>query len=220
MATPERNAHRGVDIAPAIGRWWRGRWAIAIGAGLVVLAVAGIGSLHDDDETSPTTAVADLSSFGSGQQLVGQDVQPGVYTTSGAADSGCYFERLIGLSGEVADIIANGHSVGPVIVEIAAFDVAFNSQGCEDWTAFLGGTPVDSFGDGDWAVGSQIAPGRWSTEGDPSSVGCYWERARGFTHTLDDIVANGNAEGRTIVDIGPNDRLFTVRGCGTWTRVG
>ncbi len=170
--------------------------------------------------TIPPTTLPPIPSFGSGVQLVGQDVQPGVYATPGADSFGCYFERLSGLSGELDDIIANGNSEGPVIVEILPTDVAFSSSGCERWSAFLGGTPVETFTDGDWAVNQQVAPGRWSAEGDPDGFGCYWERASGFTHTFEEIIANDNTDGRAVVDISPTDVRFTSSGCGTWTRIG
>ncbi|MBA3605602.1 MAG: hypothetical protein H0W46_06460, partial [Acidimicrobiia bacterium] len=170
--------------------------------------------------TIPPTTLPPIPSFGSGVQLVGQDVQPGLYTSPGADGFGCYFERLSGLSGDLDDIIINGNSNGPVLVEIAPTDVAFSSSGCQRWSAYLGGTPVDSFGDGDWFVNQQVAPGRWAAEGDTDSFGCYWERASGFMHTLDEIIANDIVEGRAIVDISANDARFTSSGCGTWTRVG
>ncbi|MEO5724801.1 MAG: hypothetical protein ABIQ39_07505 [Ilumatobacteraceae bacterium] len=171
-------------------------------------------------EPPTTTAAPSLPSFGDGQQIVGQDIQPGVYRTEGAGGFNCYFQRLKGLSGEFGDIITNGNSTGPVIVEIAATDVAFDSNGCKDWIAFLGAPVIDSFGDGDWAVGSQLSAGRWSTDGDPSSVNCYWERDRGFTHTFGDIVANNNTNGKTTVEIRSKDVRFTSDGCGTWRKVG
>jgi hypothetical protein len=170
--------------------------------------------------TLPPTTLPSIPTFGGGVQLLGADIQPGVYLSPGARSFNCYFERLSGLSGDFSEILANGNSDGQVIVEILPSDVAFSSTGCEDWVAFLGASPVETFTDGDWVVGQHITPGRWQTEGEPGSFGCYWERSSGFTHEFDEILGNANTEGRTIVDVSASDRRFTASGCGTWSRIG
>lgn len=71
--------------------------------------------------------------FGDGTWVVGKDIEPGVYRSSGQG-SWCYWERLSGLSGEFGDIIANGAPDGPAVVEIESSDAAFSSQGCKSWT--------------------------------------------------------------------------------------
>jgi hypothetical protein len=170
--------------------------------------------------TVPATTLPSIPGFGSGQQIVGSDVQPGVYITAGADGINCYWQRLSGLSGDFDEIITNGNAEGQVIVEISPTDVAFSSDGCHDWTAFLGGVPGDAMSDGDWAVGQQITAGRWSTAGDPTSSNCYWERASGFGHDFDEIITNNNTNGKTVVDIPATDVRFTTSGCGTWARIG
>jgi hypothetical protein len=77
---------------------------------------------------TPTPA----SGFGSGTQLVGEDIVPGTYRARGG--SLCYWERLRGFGGTVAEIIANGFGHEPAIVTIAATDVGFRSQDCGSWT--------------------------------------------------------------------------------------
>lgn len=49
-------------------------------------------------------------------------------------------------------------------------------------------------------------------------VAYYWARLSGFGGTLDDIRANDNASGSTIVTISSSDRGFQARDCGTWRR--
>jgi hypothetical protein len=44
-----------------------------------------------------------------------------------------------------------------------------------------------SFGPGQWRVGTQIAPGRYFSA--PSN-GCYWERQRGLSGSINDVIAN------------------------------
>lgn len=83
-------------------------------------------------EPAPTAAPEPVT-FGNGTFLVGTDIQPGTYRSD--APSGCYWERLSGLSGEFGDIIANhfSDSAGQVLVDIGPNDVAFVSQNCGTW---------------------------------------------------------------------------------------
>jgi hypothetical protein len=75
--------------------------------------------------------------------------------------------------------------------------------------------PGPPFSDGTHLVGNQIAPGRYIATG---TAGCYWERLRGFSGSLSDIIANDfNAEGRVIVDIAGSDAAFSSSSCGTWS---
>lgn len=163
--------------------------------------------------TTTTSTEPERPGFGPGTQMVDTDVQPGLYIATGV--SFCYWERLSGVSGEFDDILANDNASDQAIVDIAASDVAFNSRGCGRWELYEAtGAPADSFGEGDWVVGEQIQPGRYRADVDSS---CYWERAAGFGHVFGEIVANDNVQqGSAIVEISPNDRRFTSRGCGTW----
>jgi hypothetical protein len=96
--------------------------------------------------TGPTTTggAASATSFGPGIQLVGTDIQPGTYRAvvpEGEFITLCTWQRLSGLSGEIADIIAidNVLDVGSqVVVEIQPSDVAFDSSGCGTWTRVEG----------------------------------------------------------------------------------
>lgn len=165
--------------------------------------------------TTTTTTAPPRPGFGGGTQVVGTDVSPGLYVATGVER--CYWERLSGLSGDFDDIVANDNASRQAIVEISASDVAFNSSGCGRWELHEApAAPADTFGEGDWVVGEQIQPGRYRAD-DISR--CYWERASGFGHTFDDLIANDNVrEGAAIVEISPNDRRFTSSGCGTWRR--
>ena len=165
--------------------------------------------------TTTTTTAPPRPGFDGGTQVVGTDMEPGLYVATDV-DS-CYWERLSGLSGEFGDILANDNVTGQAIVEVAASDVAFSSQRCGRWELYEAPpSPADSFGDGDWVVGEQIQPGRYQAQ-----VGswCYWERSSGFAHGFAEILANDNVQdGNAIVEIAPGDRRFTSSGCGTWTR--
>jgi hypothetical protein len=84
------------------------------------------------------SAAAATASFGPGIQLVGTDIQPGVYraTVEDGMIPLCTWQRLSGLSGESDDIITidlASDAGAQVVVEIQPDDVAFDSSGCSDW---------------------------------------------------------------------------------------
>lgn len=74
--------------------------------------------------------------FGEGSWIVGSQIAPGRYRSSGPGpdDSSCYWARLSGLSGGFEEIIANNLAEGPAVVDIAADDVGFETSGCGSWT--------------------------------------------------------------------------------------
>lgn len=91
--------------------------------------------------TAPAPSVPAISgpatSFGDGTHVVGQDIEPGTYRTSGPASGGlgmCYWSRLSNTSGEFDAIIANGVPTGPATVTIRSGDEAFETTGCSTWT--------------------------------------------------------------------------------------
>lgn len=74
---------------------------------------------------------------------------------------------------------------------------------------------VPSFGSGKKIVGADIPAGTYRSKG---GSGCYWERLSGFSGTLENIIANDNAVGPTIVTIAPTDKGFNSVRCATWTQ--
>lgn len=68
---------------------------------------------------------------GDGTFLVPSEVKPGTYRST--AGDGCYWARLGGTSGDLADIIANGNPSGPAVVTIRAGDKAFETARCGEW---------------------------------------------------------------------------------------
>jgi len=176
-------------------------------------------------EPPTATPTPEVFSFGEGVMIVGQDVPPGTYRSSGPDGglySACYWERLAGFSGQLQDIIANEFADYRQVVTIKEGDVGFNSEGCGRWSADLGpitASPTDPFGDGVWIVNVDIAPGTWRSETPPTG-GCYWERTSGFGGELAEIIANEFTDAQQIVTIAPSDVGFKTSGCGTWTYVG
>lgn len=159
--------------------------------------------------------------FKDGTLRVGQNIQPGTYTTVSQIKS-CYWERLRGFTGSFDEIIANDNPEGVGIVTIAPTDAGFKSVGCGGWASLDGIPPREDpnaqFGPGEYVVKAQVAPGTWQSSG---SGNCYWERLKGFSGEFGDILANDNVTAPTIVTIKPTDVGFkATKGCGNWTKVG
>jgi hypothetical protein len=74
--------------------------------------------------------------------------------------------------------------------------------------------PPAGFGDGTHRVGTDIAAGRYQA---PGSSDCYWARLKGFSGTVDDIIANDVGTTHVVVDIAPSDAGFEASGCGQFT---
>lgn len=165
----------------------------------------------------PTHPPVQAPSFGGGMKIVGADIPPGTYRSAGGSE--CYWERLSGFGGTLEEIIANDNAVGPTIVTIAATDKGFDSERCGVWKQDLSpitDSPTAAFGEGIFIVNGDIAPGTWRSSGGES---CYWARLSGFSGQFDDIIANDNATGPTVVTINESDAGFESSRCGTWTKI-
>jgi hypothetical protein len=75
--------------------------------------------------------------------------------------------------------------------------------------------PSGSIEDGIWLVGKDIKAGTYRT----SEGGCYWARLSGLGGDFNDIIANGNTSGPTVVAIKKTDKAFESTSCGTWKRI-
>ena len=71
------------------------------------------------------------NSFGAGTYIVGTDMHPGTYRSSGDGD--CYWERLKNFTGGFNSIIANDNTSHPTIVTIRGTDAGFHSADCGTW---------------------------------------------------------------------------------------
>lgn len=74
-------------------------------------------------------------------------------------------------------------------------------------------------GDGTFAVPSQVKPGTYRTVVPSDSFGCYYERLKGASGEMADIISNGNGNPDTqvVVTIKATDKFFHAERCGTWT---
>jgi hypothetical protein len=116
-------------------------------------------------------------------------------------------------------VLATDTGSGQTLVELRPTDATFvSSEGCGWWSALAPDTPeLDEVGPGTFAVGPQLAPGRWRSDGQDL---CYWERLSGLTGTLDEVLASGTVTGPAEVDVLPTDVAFGSLGCGTWRPLG
>jgi len=71
------------------------------------------------------------------------------------------------------------------------------------------------FPEGIYQVGTQIAPGRYVTEGGSS---CYYARLKNDLGDLDSIKSNNNLSGPGSVTIDKSDKFFEVKGDCEFTR--
>lgn len=79
------------------------------------------------------SAVIPGPGFSDGQFIIGTDVRPGTYRSTGG--TGCYWEREKDFSGGGSNsIIANNNTDGPSVVTINAGDAGFKSKSCGDWS--------------------------------------------------------------------------------------
>lgn len=72
-------------------------------------------------------------------------------------------------------------------------------------------------GDGTFEVGVDIEPGTYVSE-EPSGRSCYWARLSKGSGGLNDIIANNNSSGQSIVTIAASDAFFETSRCGGWTK--
>jgi hypothetical protein len=64
-----------------------------------------------------------------GTYAVGQDIQPGTYSSAGPVGSGaCYWKRVSGSS-----IVDNALTKKAAVVQIAPTDTAFTTNECQSW---------------------------------------------------------------------------------------
>jgi hypothetical protein len=85
---------------------------------------------------APAAAPANLATtFGEGRFVVGTDIAPGRYQTTGPSGHlDCYWERLKNTSDATDSIIANDLGPGPALVTIDKSDAAFQTRWCNTWT--------------------------------------------------------------------------------------
>jgi hypothetical protein len=125
---------------------------IAIVANLVIIAIVvnrgdptSTATAHPPLRTLPTPAPAPAgppaprpglaTTFGEGRFVIGTDIAPGTYRTTGPSGRlDCYWERLKDTHGGTDSIIANNLGRDPATVTIDKSDGAFQTRWCSTWT--------------------------------------------------------------------------------------
>jgi hypothetical protein len=121
---------------------------IAIVANVIIIAVivnrhdpASMATAHPRVQTMPAPPAPPAFppglaiTFGAGRFVVGTDIAPGTYRTTGPSGHlDCYWERLKDTSGGTDSIIANNLGRGPATVTIDNSDGAFQTRWCNTWT--------------------------------------------------------------------------------------
>jgi hypothetical protein len=177
------------------------------------------GTPNPEQEPAPEPSDPAIA-FGDGTQVVGEDIQPGIYFANDVSDS-CYWERLRGFSGEQDDVISNQFAESRQIVRIDPSDAGFSSSRCGGWERDAFPIREDlaaELNDGIYLVGDEIKPGTWRSEG--SDGACYWARLSGFTGEFDDVITNSFGGIGDVVQIQPEDAGFESSNCVPWVRVG
>ena len=129
-----------------------------------------------------------MSSFGAG------GVSPGLYHSLGAGNAPCEWSRE-GQPGESGGATVFTPHLGPIWAQIHATDTKFENRGCltfwqepGPWAKQLT-TPGEPFGQGDFKVGYEIAPGTYTAPGgnpeaSPPGRDCKWARLNSFDGAL------------------------------------
>jgi hypothetical protein len=97
-------------------------------------------------------------------------------------------------------LTAAGVRIAPVFAVLMALCVA---------------SPAMAFGGGTKRVGVDISAGTYRTRTSVSD--CYWERLKGFSGELKDIIANDFSSGYQVVTIKATDKGFNSNRCGRWS---
>nr|WP_163760732.1 hypothetical protein [Mycobacterium botniense] len=70
--------------------------------------------------------------------------------------------------------------------------------------------------DGMYAVGTDIAPGTYSSAGPAGKGACYWKRLGGSNGN--EIIDNAMTKKPQVVQIEPSDKAFKTDGCQPWQK--
>ncbi|TSC86236.1 MAG: conserved hypothetical cytosolic protein [Microgenomates group bacterium Gr01-1014_7] len=83
--------------------------------------------------TQDLTAITKIkTTFIDGMYIVGTDIQPGTYKSSG--QTSCYYERMADFTGGINSTLANENTDTAAIVTITSSDKGFKSSRCGTWT--------------------------------------------------------------------------------------
>jgi hypothetical protein len=150
-------------VSPARKPWRN--WPWVVGGIVLLLGIIGIIGGGQKRSTSTVTTAepqapaappaapaspANLATaFGDGIYVVGIDIVPGTYATTGVTAGGigmCSWSRLKDTSGNFDSIIANDAQQGPTTVTITKTDGLFETAGCNTWQEVVSLDPQPAAG--------------------------------------------------------------------------
>nr|MDJ0925850.1 S-layer homology domain-containing protein [Acidimicrobiia bacterium] len=104
---------------------------------IVTIAPTDVGFSSEDcgtwsSDLSPRTT-SPTADFGGGTFQVGSEVAAGTWRNSDSSGN-CYWERLSGFGGSIAEIIDNEFSASIQTVTLMSSDLGFSSERCGTWT--------------------------------------------------------------------------------------
>ncbi len=109
-----------------------GYFTVTIAATDVGFSSSGCGT-WSADLSAVTNAAGPISD--DGVYIVGTDIAPGTWQSTGSDSYGCYVARLAGFGGTFDQLIANDLvTEGGIVITIAPTDVGFETTGCGTWT--------------------------------------------------------------------------------------
>jgi hypothetical protein len=95
---------------------------------------SGCGTWEEVTATTRSYNKTPGSAIPDGMSRVGVDVLPGVWQSSGAPGTTCYWARLKDWTGGVDSILGNDIGAGKRLVTILPTDTGFDSSSCGGWT--------------------------------------------------------------------------------------
>ena len=159
--------------------------------------------------------------FGDGEHIVNVHVAPGTYVSPGAEQGRCWWRRFSDFDGSDAARLVVRNPVGRTIAQITQHDAVFESFGCGYWEIFNPDKErnrQDTFGNGTWAVETEIPAGTYAADV-PEDSTCFWSRLSAFNGEPTAFVTTDFTVGRSITTVQPFDVGFYSDGCGFWNLV-
>jgi hypothetical protein len=190
-----------------------GRWLWPLGAFILGAAVVGIGSAGGAGEAELTAAseratvaearIAELEAKSADLERQVAAAQQASQTAKQNADKAkqnaeaAVASQKAALDARKAELDAREKKLTGLEAEIAANTIP---------------------GDGIFLVGQDIKPGQY--RGNQAGGDCYWARLKGTSGSFEDLIANDNVSGPTVVTIRSSDKAFETVRCGEWRKIG
>jgi len=171
---------------------------------------------YDEDVPSVETETSTSNAIQEGTYKVGTDLQAGLYKVVAKSSfmGMAYIDRSRDASMELDSIIANGIIKNSGYVRIKASDAYVKIQGATLYPEDTIETNIrDTFEDGIYLVGVDIAPGTYKVEVTDTTTNMgYVERQSDVSMELGDVIANEIFQNQGYVDIKSTDFSVKVQG--------